>query len=140
MWRVSQISRKRLAVQFPPIKSPLYLIETHQVVNCLLCFGTALSTFYLIFIFIFMYFKNLNKWEQRIVLASSDMWPESSLFVPTPSPMLSQTASSVWLTRDIESPSEQPRNSMSFCKETLTFMNHRIMKISQTQVHWPPRA
>ena len=35
----------RSEVQFPSVKSPLYLTKTCQVVNCLMCFGVGLSTF-----------------------------------------------------------------------------------------------
>ena len=44
-WRDTQISTKRLAVQFPAVKSPLYFIETYHVVNCLQCFGAGMSAF-----------------------------------------------------------------------------------------------
>ena len=44
-WRDTQISRKRIVVRFPTMKSPLHLQKTCQVINCLLCFGTGMSTF-----------------------------------------------------------------------------------------------
>jgi hypothetical protein len=47
-WRDTQISRKRLAVRFMTVKSPLYVRKTCQVVNCLLCFDVGLSHFCLI--------------------------------------------------------------------------------------------
>ena len=45
MNRGTQISRKRLAVRFPAMKSPPYLTKTCHVVACLLCFGIGLSAF-----------------------------------------------------------------------------------------------
>ena len=43
--RDTQISREKLVVRLPAMKSPLYLIDTCQVVNCLPCFGVGLSAF-----------------------------------------------------------------------------------------------
>ena len=43
----SQISKKKLAVQFLALKSPLYLMENLPGGQLLLCFGVGLSAFYL---------------------------------------------------------------------------------------------
>ena len=41
---MTQILRKRLAVPFPTVKSPLYLTKTCQVINCVLHSTTGMST------------------------------------------------------------------------------------------------
>ena len=43
-WRNTQISRKRLAVPFPTVKSPLYRTKTWHVVNYILWFGDGMSS------------------------------------------------------------------------------------------------
>ena len=46
-WRGTQISRKRLMVHCPAVKSPLYLTKICYVVICIMCFGVGMSTFFL---------------------------------------------------------------------------------------------
>ena len=44
---IPKISRKRLAVRFPHVKSPLYLTKTCHVVNYFMCFGVGMSALYI---------------------------------------------------------------------------------------------
>ena len=44
-WRDTQISRKRLAIRLPAVKSLSTWHKPCQVVNCLLCFGAGMSAF-----------------------------------------------------------------------------------------------